>query len=228
LFVVQGDPPHAREAEYHQWYDTVHGPDALNNGSFQEVCRYRAVGLGQAKARFLALWRGDYANEAAAWGYIRPHAEKIRNAGGLNDIASVTFALMMFSADGEGGCPATKGMPILTTVQNDWRHAQRAMSAEAWWDASGLNRFAEELGSRFYTSDPAGKGAGYHLALFEQPDPIGDVIARWKDVGTPGSSPTPPYQLMFNQSENDAKDGSNEPAVANAWTMHWQLISSLP
>jgi hypothetical protein len=34
VFVVFADPSADREAEFNNWYDTIHGPDALANGSF--------------------------------------------------------------------------------------------------------------------------------------------------------------------------------------------------
>ena len=46
LFVAFVDPPPERDAEFNEWYDTIHGPDALANGSFTALHRFRAVGAG--------------------------------------------------------------------------------------------------------------------------------------------------------------------------------------
>ncbi len=228
LFVVQGKPPPEREADYHRWYDTMHGPDALAYGSFREMRRYRAIGPGDANTPYLALWNGDYVNEAEAWGHIRPLAEKMRVAGRLDDIASVKFALMMFSVPPNGVCTPSVATPTLTTVQNDWRHSDEASSADAWWDSIGLDDAPCAEAARLYTSDSAGKGAGCHLALFEQSWTVSEAAARWRGIGTPGLSPTPPYQVMFKEPAAAAEPSSDGTARASAWVMHWELITAVP
>ena len=206
----------------------MHGPDALAYGSFREMRRYRAIGPGDSNTPYLALWNGDYVNEAEAWGHIRPLAEKMRVAGRLDDIASVKFALMMFSVPANGICAPSVAKPTLTTVQNDWRHAGETVSADAWWSATGLDDAPGTEAARLYTSDPAGKSAGYHLALFEQSCTAAEAAMKWRGVGTPGSSPTPPYQVMFKEPAAVTETVSDGPAQASAWVMHWGLITALP
>ena len=50
LFVALADPPAERDDEFNEWYDTIHGPDALANGSFTAMHRFRAVGGGHRAA----------------------------------------------------------------------------------------------------------------------------------------------------------------------------------
>lgn len=228
LFVVQGNPPPEREADYHRWYDEVHGPDALECGSFREMRRYRAVGPGERAAPFLAIWNADYPNERAAWAHIQPQAEKLRAAGRVDDIVSVTFALMMFSVPANGRAAASVALPTLTTVQNDWRHPEDAVEAEAWWTRNGLDRAPGAESARLYTSDPAGKGHGYHVALFEQAVPVRDAISSWLGTGTPGSSPTPPYRTIFDKDSPATASAGHVRPWADAWVMHWELITALP
>jgi hypothetical protein len=228
LFVVQGSPPPEREADYHRWYDEVHGPDGLACGSFREMRRYRAVGPGERAAPFLALWNADYPDERAAWEYIQPRAEKLRAAGRVDDIVSVRFALMMFSVPANGPAAPSVALSTLTTVQNDWRHAEEAPEADAWWVANGLERAPRAETARLYTSDAAGKGAGYHLALFEQSISTGAAIDAWRGIGTAGSSPVPAYRTIFDTDSPVAAAPATVRPRGDAWVMHWELISALP
>src|SRR5262245_49117371 len=98
LFVAFSDPPAGRDAEFNEWYDTIHGPDALANGSFVAMHRFRAGGDGHCAAPYLVLWEGNFESEVEAWGYIGPRAQALREAGRAGDIASVRFALMTFCA----------------------------------------------------------------------------------------------------------------------------------
>jgi len=228
LFVVQAEPPAAREAEFHRWYDTVHGPDALGNGSFTALRRYRAAGPGKPFAPFLALWEGDYANEAEAWGYIRPRAHGLHAAGRVDDIASVRFALMTFLADAQRiGDPRTP-VRCLTTVQNDWRRSDTAEPAKEWWARMGLADAPPSLSRYLYSSDPAGRGAGFHLALFEQAAQPAEAAAAWAGFGTAGSSPTPPYRTIFQAADAAPAAAVDTSDTADAWVMHWEPIAALP
>ena len=226
LFVVQADPPIGREAEFQQWYDEVHGPDALAMGSFTRMCRYRAVGPGQPFAPFIALWDGNYANEAEAWGYIRPRAHKLNDAGRVGDIASVKFALMMFLVQSGSG-PAGR-VRSLTTVQNDWRQAETAETADRWWKRIGLDGAPASSSSYLYSSDPAGKGPGYHLAVFEQGATPAEAASAWAAIGTAGSSPTPPYRTIFTDPNAQLAEMTDQRPPADAWVMQWEPIAVQP
>ncbi|HLG88543.1 MAG TPA: hypothetical protein VKZ79_15255 [Alphaproteobacteria bacterium] len=226
LFVVQADPPAGRVEEFQRWYDEVHGPDALKMGSFTRMCRYRAVGPGQATAPFLALWEGNYADEAQAWGYIRPRAHKLNDSGRVGDIASPRFALMTFLVNASGG-PGPRPR-ALTTVQNDWREAAGAAPAEAWWKKAGLDAAPASIARFLYTSDPAGKGAGYHLAIFEQDCSPAEAAKAWAQVGAPGSSPAPAYRTIFTDPNAPVAEIQDARPRAEAWVMHWEPLTVQP
>jgi hypothetical protein len=66
VFVVLAEPSPEQEADFHDWYDKIHGPDALENGSFRALHRYRAAGPGWTQARYLAVWQGRYLSEPEA------------------------------------------------------------------------------------------------------------------------------------------------------------------
>jgi hypothetical protein len=228
LFVVQADPPIEREAEFHQWYDEVHGPDAIGVGSFTRMSRYRAVGPGRPFAPFIALWDGNYADEAEAWGYIRPRAHALNDAGRVGDIASVRFALMMFLVRSGGAGAATAPVRSLTTVQNDWRAAEAAEPADRWWRRVGLDGAPPSSFRYLYSSDPAGRGPGYHLAVFEQAWTPDEAASAWPAIGTAGSSPTPPYRTIFTDPDAPVSAATDQRAPADAWVMHWEPLSVLP
>ncbi len=242
LFVVFAEPSAEREAEFHHWYDRVHGPDAIDNGSFRALRRYRAAGPGWVQARYLALWEGDYRREPDAWAYIRPRAQQLRAAGRVGDVASVVFALMLFhdptpwpeGATEPGWRPAPAS---LVTVQNDWRHPDPGRSAAEWWKQSGLDDTPSFVRASLYTSDPEGAGGGYHLAIFEVAAPVTAAIGEWASLGAAGMSPTPPYRTIFasggGESEPDphaappASAGRTAPPPATSWVMGWEHVSSL-
>jgi hypothetical protein len=226
LFVVLADPPPDRVQEFHDWYDTVHGPDAIENGSFDALYRYRAVGPGWRTAPYLALWEGRYASEGEAWDYIRPRAHQLNDAGRVGSVSSVRWALMVIGRASRV-TPTTFEPRVVTTVQNDWRRPEAAPSAEQWWRDGRLDDAPNPGGNAWlYSSDPAGRGPGYHLALFETHDALDDVVARWRDRGAPGTSPVPPYRTMFGEELPVFDDGA-EPEPAPVWVMHWEPVARL-
>jgi len=223
LFVVFANPAHGTEAAFSEWYDHVHGPDALANGSFRSLHRYRAVGPGWKPARFLALWQGDHSSLAEADAYITPRAEALRAAGRVGTVASVTWAAMLFAVPGAAGAPGAPGAGagrILTTVQSDWRRPRAWPDPLGWWRSVGLDAETSGCGSLF-TSDPPGA----HLAVFEHDGPV--PSGRWARWGADGMSPTPPYQPVFGTSEQTPVDVGPAPGVAAGWVMQWELVSSL-
>lgn len=230
VFVVFAAPPAEREGELHHWYDTVHGPDSLANGSFRALHRFVAAGGGWRAAPFLALWEGEYANEADAWAYITPRAQALRAEGRAGDADFVRFSIMLFAVAGAHGAGRTgtgvRTVRTVTTVQNDWRGAADAPDVATWWRRAGLDeRLAAHEGACWLlTSDPAGRGAGHHLAVFATDSSLHDASRDWEGIGTPGMSPLPPYRSIFG-----ADTGSGEPAPppsALAWVMHWAPVVS--
>ncbi len=248
LFVVFANPKPEHEAEFNQWYDEVHGPDALENGSFTALHRFRAVGPGYRDTPYLALWEAPYDSEAEAWAYIGPKAQALREAGRAgSEIASVRYALMLIAASSEHG-PGLESVGILTTLQNDWRDTKTAPPARNWWHS--LPHDALKAPVRWLvTSDAEGRGTGHHLAILASPDarapgasPVagsagGKAAGGHASSDRPtdgihhgishgiaaGMSPLPPYQTIFGTTV-----GSDETSIprANAWLMHWEPVVS--
>src|SRR3712207_2195922 len=95
VFLVWSTPLGTDLAALGRWYDEVHGPDALGNGSFVAVHRYEAAGPGHRTAPHLAVWEADYGSDAEAWAYIQPRAEALRAAGRVSDAYRVDWATML-------------------------------------------------------------------------------------------------------------------------------------
>ena len=223
LFVVLADPAEEDLEEFRHWYDEVHGPDALGNGSFVALNRFAACGGGHRAAPFLAFWEGQFANEADAWAYIRPRAKALRAAGRAGDIASVAFAIMLVRSSHRGSSKPTEPVRSLVTVQNDWRDPAGATSVERWWRTAGLDEAPASRSQWLVTSDPDGRGPGFHLAAFASSDPPEVTMKAWAGIGMPGTSPVAPYTNMFGVT---APPHPDEPDHATAWVMHWTPVAS--
>jgi hypothetical protein len=222
LFVVHADPEPDQLEEFRLWYDEVHGPDALANGSFVALNRFAAVGAGHVAAPFLALWEGTFADETEAWAYIRPRAMELRAAGRAGDIASVAFAIMLVRARTFAASARTEPVRSLVTVQSDWRDSPGAQTADEWWQAAALDDAPPSELQWFVTGDPAGRGTGYHLATFASSEPVEATMRAWKGFGTPGMSPVPSYKNIFG-IEHTPKVA--QPERATAWVMHWSPVA---
>jgi hypothetical protein len=94
LFAVFSNAGAAGEDALEKWYMEVHGPDAIENGSFSAVHRYRAV--GDYEARFLALWEGSFQSTEEARDYIVPRAAGLRTEGRIHDDQQVVWSSMHF------------------------------------------------------------------------------------------------------------------------------------
>jgi hypothetical protein len=224
VFVVFADPSSERDAEFNEWCDAVHGPDALANGSFTAMHRFRAVSDGHCAAPYLTLWEGRFESEADAWAYIGPRAQALREAGRAGAVSAVRFALMTFPAAARRGSPC-EPVRSLTTVQNDWRDVTGAPDPREWWDAVDLD--AVDAPARWLvTSDRAGHGAGYHLAVFAHDvDAAAAATSGIGGLGTPGMSPLPPYETIFGATRVDEGEGG-APPPADAWVMQWEPVTS--
>ena len=236
LFVVVCEPaPHAEE-QFNRWYDEVHGPDALENGSFHKMRRYRAVGPGYCPAHYVNLWEGDYESEAEAWAYIHPRAEELKARGRVTEGDSgVVWATMMLAVPTEGDGRADT--ETLTTVQSDWRFPNAITDPRVWLAQSGVEEVMARAGHHAshscFTGDPDGKGGGRHLALFETTGSPDDAVAAFAGAGEQGISPTPPYETIFvTPGGGESSDAPTDPLhggppQAVAWCMQWELVSAL-
>lgn len=226
LFVVLADPAPEVADEFQRWYDEVHGPDALGNGSFVALDRFEVAGPGHVAAPFLAFWEGRFADETEAWAYIRPRAMELRAAGRAGDISSVSFAIMLVRARTFRSSRATEPVRSLVTVQSDWREAATNPTVDEWWDAVGLDRAPAADTTWLATSDPAATGPGFHLAAFASAAPLDELRAAWSawdGAAVAGMSPVPPYTNIFGTPATPVGD---PPAPARAWVQFWTPIAA--
>jgi len=224
VFMVFANPPADRVEELHHWYQVVHGPDALANGSFNALRRYRCV--SNPAAPLLALWEGEWTSDKEAWDYIAPRARELHDSGRIGDIPSADWASMTFSSD-----PPCKPLDVqpqrsMTMVQSDWYHPVREQSLAAWAHEAALD--ADQVGGPwharyFYSADPLVE-AGLHVAFFESNYDVDEVEDMWSSVGAPGPSPTRPFKGLF---EERGQDGPPPPHVP-VYVSHWVPIANLP
>jgi hypothetical protein len=215
-FIVWSTPNPGVGDDYHRWYNEVHLPDAIANGSFVAMHRYCAAGPGAQSAPFLSIAEADYGTEAEAWAAVRPRAQALRDAGRIDDLYRVDFATMLLTVDTDVSLHAVE---TLTTVQNDWRDPggdPRTWLASVTVPASSPRSF------QLFTTDPDGQqGPGLHLALFESATALDDTVAAWSGIGTAGTSPMPAYTTLFGVEGAAPADA---PPLADPWVMHWQHL----
>jgi hypothetical protein len=219
LFTVFGNPEPGRAEELAHWYDAVHGPDALANGSFIALHRYRAVTPSQAQ--HLAVWEGDHASMAEAAAYIKPRAAELRAAGRVTDAQVVVHAQMWFLCEAAwADTPA--GVVTMTTVFSDLRRSTPPLrlDVEAWHATAGY---------RYSGDDAWPHGRGTHLVLLEH-------AAR--PVASPEAAqfsfpPRPGYRGLFDMPPPGGADAApgehteDDPQGAGPWAVRWEPVASL-
>jgi hypothetical protein len=115
IFLVFCNPGAGGDDALAEWYMKVHGPDALENGSFRALHRYRAV--GDYDARFLAIWEGDYRSRDEASAYITPRATNLRAQGRVTDDMHVVWATIEFTDLAAPAAPTPAAVRTLTLVE---------------------------------------------------------------------------------------------------------------
>jgi hypothetical protein len=215
-FIVWSTPHAGREDEFNQWYDEVHLPDSVANGSFTAMHRYEAVGAGYRAAPFLSIAEADYGSEAEAWASVRPKANALHRAKRIDDLYRVDYAIMLLTVDTD---VTTHPVATLTTVQNDWR--EPGGDAASWLKSVAVPD-ASPRSMQLFTSDPDGeRGPGRHLTLFESPTDPATTATAWSGVGAAGSSPLPAYTTIFGVKGEQAAD---QPPPADVWVGHWRHL----
>jgi hypothetical protein len=218
-FVVWSTPHPGETDEFERWYNEVHLPDAIANGSFVAMHRYEAVGPGYRAAPYLSVAEADYGSEAEAWATVRQRAQSLHDAGRIDDLYRVDFATMLLTVASD---VSDHRVATLTTVQNDWRHPYG--DPRAWLGSLPVPPGGARS-MQLLTSDPEGeRGPGRHLALFESATEVDATVAAWSGVGTPGSSPLPAYTTIFGV------EGQSPPAAvppAEVWVAHWRHLLSV-
>ncbi len=215
-FIVWSTPHEGVGDEYHRWYNEVHLPDAIKNGSFTAMHRYEFAGPGHCASRYLSIAEADYANEGEAWASVRPRAQALRDVGRIDDLYHVDFATMLLTVTTD---VSQHPVRTLTTVQNDWR---RPGGDALDWFASVDVPTATPRSMQLFTTDPLGaQGAGMHLALFESATSLDQTVAAWQHAGAAGESPMPSYTTLFGDT---APRPENEPPPAMTWVGHWRHL----
>lgn len=213
-FIVWSTPFDGVLDEFNQWYDEVHLPDGVANGSFTAMHRYELVGPGYQGARSLSIAEADYGTEAEAWASVQPKAQSLRDAGRIDDLYRVEIAVMFHTVRADVSVHPVR---TLTTVQNDWRAP--GGEAEPWLASVDVPALGVHSLQLFTTEAGGRRGPGMHLALYETDLDLDDAVAAWAHVGEAGVPPMPPYTTLFGVTAPTRADG---PAVAPTWVAHWR------
>lgn len=213
-FIVWSTPDEGRVDEFNRWYDEVHLPDAIANGSFTAMHRYELAGPGHRGARSLSIAEADYGSEAEAWASVQPKAQALRDAGRIDDLYRVEIAVMLHTVRAE---VSVHPVQTLTTVQNDWR--EPGGDPDTWFAGLALPALGTHSRQLFTTEAEGRRGAGLHLALFETDLALDDAVAAWAHVGAAGAPPMPAYTTLFGVTAPPRPD---DPPVAPTWVAHWR------
>jgi hypothetical protein len=214
-FIVWSTPHAGRADEFNRWYDEVHLPDSVANGSFTAMHRYEAVGPGHHAAPYLSIAEADYGSEEEAWASVRPKAAALHRAKRIDDLYRVDYATMLLTVEAD---VAAHPVQTLTTVQNDWRTP--GGDARGWLSSVRVPA-ASPRSVQLLTTDPAGARVGRHIALFESATSVDDTVAAWKSAGEAGSSPLPAYTTIFGV---EGRPPADQPGVEPVWVMHWRHL----
>ncbi len=216
-FIVWSTPYPGREADYNRWYDEVHLPDSIANGSFTAMHRYEVASPGYRAGQYLSIAEADYTNEAEAWPSVRPRAQALHAANRIDDLYRVDYATMLPTVYADvSKHPVTS----LTTVQNDWRHP--GGSPEGWLAGVGVPATDRPRSVQLFTTDPAStKGPGRHLALYESSTSLDETMAVWTGTGAAGTTPVPAYTTLFGVV---GAEDPEAPAPAPVWVAHWRHL----
>jgi hypothetical protein len=193
VFLVFCNPGDEGDEALDHWYMKIHGPDALENGSFSALHRYEAC--AEHRSRFLAVWEGSFTTMDEGRAYIAPRASGLRAQGRVTRDMTVTWALMSFRT-GTGSAPPVH-VRTLTLVEG----AQPGMAtppgrAYAYGDIL-LHESAESLDDtrdRWHSigrPGPAPRG-GYN-SIFDDSGPEatppaaavdGVWVSHWRPIGS--------------------------------------------
>ena len=168
VFLVFCNPGDGGDEALDHWYMKIHGPDALENGSFQALHRYEAC--GDYPARFLAVWEGSFTTMAEGRAYIAPRADELRRQGRVTEDMTVTWALMAFRTAAPSSAPPD--------------HVETVTLVEG-----GISIRAIPRGRPYVYGG---------VVLHESALPLDAAHALWDGVGKPGPAPRGTYQSIFD------------------------------
>jgi hypothetical protein len=169
VFLVFCNPGEGGAEALDHWYMKIHGPDALENGSFQALHRYQAAD-DSYPSRFLAVWEGSFTTMDEARAYIAPRAAGLRAQGRVTEDMTVNWALMAFRANGT----SDERLPAVSTVT-----------------------LVE--GARPGLQPPPGRTYDYgDIVLHESAGPADEVKEAWAGAGQSGPAPRGVYHSIFD------------------------------
>jgi hypothetical protein len=207
LFVVFSNPDDEHSDEVDRWYTEVHGPDALLNGTFSALHRYRAV--GDYEASNLALWEGSFLNLDEARDHIVPRATNLNSRGRVTADLKVLWSALHFleppDMDGDADSGVAAGIPGGIPVA-DVKTLTLVEGGDVVDDGSSVYRY----------------GGG--LVLRESGQSPDEVARRPAGGEKEGVAPHGPYRNIFAEPEGWL---SGMTPFDGVWSSHWVPNGSL-
>ena len=78
----------AKEAEFNEWYNTIHFPDVLETAGFARATRWEHISPGEKDAKFLALYEVETDDIDATMKALNETIAKKREEGRMSDLGS--------------------------------------------------------------------------------------------------------------------------------------------
>ena len=106
LFIVESnctDPD--REAEFNEWYNTIHLPDMLELPAVVRATRYENINLEDGEAKYVALYEIDSDDIHKTIADIAEHIQAKAKQGRMSDLMQLTRrirAKRILSMEGRG------------------------------------------------------------------------------------------------------------------------------
>src|SRR5436190_9514587 len=174
VFLVFCNPGDGGAEALDHWYMKIHGPDALENGSFQALHRYQAC--GDYPARFLAVWEGSFTTMDEARAYIAPRAVGLRQQGRVTDDMTVTWALMAFRTAVPSADPPPDPIETVTLVEGPISYRAIPKGRAYFYPGIVLHESAVSLDAARLIWDGIGKAGpaprGAYRSIFDDPPPM--------------------------------------------------------
>jgi len=228
MYAVFSSPLPGRGAEYEQWYDEVHAPDALALGVFRAARRFAAV--GPSRAAFLTLWESDDADAEAALERVRPAARALRARGRVWPVQEILFHQFLRLRDASGSATDAEPERALTTLLGCWAEPAADAAFRSWCAALAAHPGGPLAA---YGSRREYAASGKTLVLLGSGRPAQGLSELWSGHAEPGLPPFGEPTPIFRGGESPQRYAVPERVSADrlarlrpGWAAHWTLVAS--
>ncbi len=214
----------SKEAEFNQWYDTVHIPDVTNPGIFGNTTRYDNLSAaGDASSpRFFTVYETTHEDPAKAWALNRESPKRLNSGSfdGLQVVAAPVFERIGAEPAPAGGKITTGVLVVLANCKDPAQEDE----FNRWYDEVHI---PDVLGTgHFYTASrfrnaTADAGPAKYLAIYEtaDADPMAAQAGMREKIKPVAAQPghvndqveavmASPFRLIFSQARQGAASGA--------------------